>query len=163
VSSTVGVADAPLTAGTVTASGGVEGLTAGTASFTFTDANPIATPADFTASCTWGDGANTTGTVTGSGGGPYTVTCAGHTYAEEGLPHARLRVRTRRRRVRDRQREQRERCRGQFLGPAVAQEELAERRGRAGCVQGVRERPGHTGLRGGLEHRPGQQRTAPGG
>jgi hypothetical protein len=85
VKSTATVADALLTAGTLTASGGVEGSLAGHATFTFTDANPLATAADFTASCDWGDGSSpSSGTVTGSGSGPYSVDCGGHTYAEEG-------------------------------------------------------------------------------
>ena len=45
---TVSVGDAPLTAGTLTLTGGTEGVSPGTASFTFTDANPGATSADFT-------------------------------------------------------------------------------------------------------------------
>jgi hypothetical protein len=89
VTSPVTVTDAALTAGTLTATGGVEGVTAGTASFTFTDANPLATSADFTTGgggvvCDWGDGSTTSASVTGSGSGPYTATCASHTYAEEG-------------------------------------------------------------------------------
>ncbi len=84
VVSPVTVADAPLTAGPVTTTGGVEGVTPADASMTFTDGNPIATASDFTASCDWGDASTTTGTVTGSGGGPYTVSCASHVYAEEG-------------------------------------------------------------------------------
>src|SRR6185312_1633223 len=43
---TATVADAALTAGTLTLSGGVEGVSPGHASFTFTDANPFATTAD---------------------------------------------------------------------------------------------------------------------
>jgi hypothetical protein len=77
-------------AGTLTATGGVEGVTAATASFTFTDANPLATSADFSSGgggsvvCDWGDGTTTSASVSGSGTGPYTATCTGHTYAEEG-------------------------------------------------------------------------------
>jgi hypothetical protein len=85
VNSPVTVADAALTAGTLTLSGGVEGASPGSASFTFTDANPGATASDFTASCDWGDGSSpSSGSVSGSGSGPYTVDCGAHTYAEEG-------------------------------------------------------------------------------
>jgi hypothetical protein len=84
----VTVGDAPLTAGTLTLTGGTEGVSPGTASFTFTDANPGATSADFTvlpgsATISWGDSTTTTGTVSGSTGGPFTVT-GSHQYAEEG-------------------------------------------------------------------------------
>ena len=48
VQSPVTVADASLTAVSLTLSGGTEGVTPGTASFTFTDANPGATTADYT-------------------------------------------------------------------------------------------------------------------
>ncbi len=51
--------------------------------FTFTDANPFAPVADFTATIAWGDGATTAGIVSGPVGGPFTVT-GSHTYAEEG-------------------------------------------------------------------------------
>ena len=80
--STAHVADAALTAGTLTVTGGTEGVTAGTVSFAFTDANAGATTADFTASIDWGDSNTTSGTVTGSAG-TFTVT-GSHTYAEEG-------------------------------------------------------------------------------
>ena len=50
---------------------------------TFTDANPLATAADFTATINWGDGTTTTGTIVGSGTGPYTVNGV-HTYATAG-------------------------------------------------------------------------------
>jgi hypothetical protein len=89
VTAPVTVTDAPLTAGTLTATGGVEGVTAATASFSFTDGNPLATSADFTSGsggvvCDWGDGSTTSASVTGSGSGPYTAKCVTHTYAEEG-------------------------------------------------------------------------------
>jgi hypothetical protein len=84
VQSPVTVADAALTAGTLTATGGVEGSTASSASFAFTDANAGATTADFTATCDWGDGSTNSGTVTGSAGS-FSVDCgSSHTYAEEG-------------------------------------------------------------------------------
>jgi CSLREA domain-containing protein len=51
---------------------------------TFTDANPIATAADFAATTIdWGDGTSSAGTVTGPAGGPFTVSGA-HSYAEDG-------------------------------------------------------------------------------
>ena len=80
------VADAPLTAGTVTASGGVEGTTAATLSATFSDANLNAPASDFSGTINWGDGTAlasfTSGAVSG-GGGSFTVS-GSHTYAEEG-------------------------------------------------------------------------------
>jgi hypothetical protein len=83
----VTVTDAPLTAGTLTATGGVEGVTPGTASLTFTDGNPTATTADFASgvSCDWGDGTTTSGAVTDPVAGTFTASCTGgHIYAEEG-------------------------------------------------------------------------------
>jgi len=80
--STATVADAALTAGTLTLSTGVEGTTPVNASFSFTDANTGAPASDFTATCSWGDSSSSAGTVTGSGGN-YTVTCS-HIYDEEG-------------------------------------------------------------------------------
>jgi PKD repeat protein len=87
-SGTATVADAPLTAGTLTLSGGVEYVTPGTASFTFTDANPGATTADYTSgggstTINWGDTSTSAGTVTQTGPGAFTVS-GSHQYAEEG-------------------------------------------------------------------------------
>ena len=82
--STAIVADAALTAGTFTLVDGVEGVSPTTATFTFTDANPFATTADFTATFDWGDGTSSAGTVTGPPGGPFTVT-GSHVYTEEGF------------------------------------------------------------------------------
>src|SRR6202012_2138420 len=79
------IADAPLTAGTATVTGGVEGVTAATLSATFTDANTGATASDFSGTIAWGDGTTTTFTkaaVTGSNGN-FTVS-GSHLYAEEG-------------------------------------------------------------------------------
>src|SRR6185437_12294764 len=53
---TTTVADAPLTAGTVTVSDGVEGTTAATLNATFTDANQNAPASDFSGTINWGDG-----------------------------------------------------------------------------------------------------------
>jgi len=80
--STANVADAPLTAGALSLTGGTESSSATTASFTFTDANPGSTVADFTTTIRWGDLSSSAGTVSGSPGGPYTV-AGSHTYAEE--------------------------------------------------------------------------------
>ena len=78
---TASIADAPLTAGTVTVGGGVEGVTPATLSATFTDANPNGSPADFTATVNWGDGTQTTGVVTENAG---VFSVAGtHIYADE--------------------------------------------------------------------------------
>jgi hypothetical protein len=83
--STANVADAALTAGTLTlSSGAVEGGTPESATFTFTDANSFATSADFTSTCDWGDTTTSPGTVSGAGSGPYTVDCGSHQYTEEG-------------------------------------------------------------------------------
>ena len=89
-STTFSVADAPLTSGTLTASGGVEGVTPTTLSATFTDANAGAPTSDFSGTINWGDGTAgnpdittfTSSAVTGSDGS-YTVT-GSHQYAELG-------------------------------------------------------------------------------
>jgi len=49
----------------------------------FVDGTPVATTSNFTASISWGDGTNSAGTVTGSTGGPFTVSGT-HTYATAG-------------------------------------------------------------------------------
>jgi hypothetical protein len=81
--STAIVGDASLTPGALTLTGGVEGVSPGSASFQFTDANPFAPASDFTATITWGDGATSTGLVTGPTAGHFTV-FGNHQYAEEG-------------------------------------------------------------------------------
>jgi hypothetical protein len=53
---------------------------------TFTDTNSHAQAADFAATIDWGDGITTAGTVSGSAGGPFTVSGT-HTYAEDGTYH----------------------------------------------------------------------------
>ena len=78
------VAGSPLTAGTLTITTGVEGITPAALSFGFTDANPAATAADFTATIAWGDSTTSPGTVSAASGGGFTVD-ATHTYADEGL------------------------------------------------------------------------------
>jgi PKD repeat protein len=81
-SSTANVGDGALTAGTVTAGSGVEGVTATSLSATFSDANTAAPAGDSTATINWGDNTTSTGVVTGSGGS-YSVS-GSHQYAEEG-------------------------------------------------------------------------------
>jgi hypothetical protein len=84
------VADAPLAAGPFAAPTAVEGQPiTNFVAFQFTDANPFATAADFTATVVWGDGTSSTltaspganGQVVASGGG-FDVQVS-HTYAEE--------------------------------------------------------------------------------
>jgi len=48
-----------------------------------TDANPFATPSDFTATIQWGDGSSSAGTVSGPIGGPFAISGT-HTYAATG-------------------------------------------------------------------------------
>ena len=50
----------------------------------FTDANPGATTADFTATIDWGDATTSAGTVSGPTGGPFTVSGRPVRYREEG-------------------------------------------------------------------------------
>lgn len=50
---------------------------------TFTDPDPNAAAAEYSASVDWGDGSTTAGAVSGPGGGPFTVS-GSHTYADEG-------------------------------------------------------------------------------
>jgi hypothetical protein len=80
------VADAPLTPGTVSASGGVELTKATTLAATVTDANPAALAGDFSGSINWGDGTEgsvfDSSAVSGSAGN-YTVS-ASHQYTEQG-------------------------------------------------------------------------------
>ncbi|MCA1690076.1 MAG: hypothetical protein LC720_06470, partial [Actinobacteria bacterium] len=83
-SATATVADAPLAAVAVPA-GATEGAAFGATIATFTDANPNATLADFSATVAWGDGASGPATVTVDPGGVFAVS-AGHAYADPG-PH----------------------------------------------------------------------------
>ncbi|WP_426442478.1 DUF4347 domain-containing protein [Bradyrhizobium genosp. P] len=85
--STATVADAALTAGTVTVSGGVEGTAAATLSATFSDANANAPASDFSGTINWGDGQTSTFTssnVTANGNGTFKVSGLSHVYAEDG-------------------------------------------------------------------------------
>jgi PKD repeat protein len=50
---------------------------------TFTDPDPNATAAEYTAVIDWGDGSTSAGTVSGPTGGPFTVSGT-HTYSDEG-------------------------------------------------------------------------------
>lgn len=81
-STTAAVVDAPLSANGLTLSategGGFHGSVA-----TFTDANPSATAAEFTATILWGDGATSAGTITANADGSFAVR-GDHTYAEAG-------------------------------------------------------------------------------
>ena len=79
----VTVQDAPLTAGALTVSDAIEGVTASHLSFGFTDANPGAVAADYTTTINWGDGTSSAGTVATAPGGGFTLS-GSHTYAEEG-------------------------------------------------------------------------------
>src|SRR6185295_16969694 len=78
------VGDADLTGSNTATAGGTEGATDSSvlAGATFTDANPGDHTEDFTATIHWGDGQDSAGAVSYSGG-VYTVDGT-HTYAEEG-------------------------------------------------------------------------------
>ena len=81
ITGTATVADAALTAsGTPVSATEGNAVTATVA--TFTDANPLATTADFTATITWGDGTTSDGTIAEKNG-VFSVTGT-HTYAEDG-------------------------------------------------------------------------------
>ena len=80
---TATIADAPLTAGLIKA---LCSSVPCTVSFAFTDGNPGATVADFTATINWGDGTSSAGVVTASGGG-FLVT-GSHVYRDHGGGHA---------------------------------------------------------------------------
>jgi hypothetical protein len=77
------IADAALTAGLVKAPCASSPCTA---TFGFTDANPGATVADFTATINWGDGSTSAGVVTPAA--PGFVVTGSHTYAAAGGGHA---------------------------------------------------------------------------
>jgi hypothetical protein len=77
------VVDAPLTPGTVSASGGVQGVTPTALTATFTDGNTQASTSDFSGMINWGDGSTTPFTsinVTGTNGN-FTVS-GSHQYTE---------------------------------------------------------------------------------
>src|SRR5207302_9616440 len=77
------VGDAALTAGPPAVISGTEGSSVSGTVGSFSDANPGATAADFTATIQWGDGSSSAGVVSGPTGGPFTVS-GSHLYAEEG-------------------------------------------------------------------------------
>lgn len=81
VTSTAVVADAPLTA---TCTNKVSSQSFSGVVASFTDANPFATTADFTATINWGDGASSPGTVTANGTGGFDVNGT-HTYTSTGF------------------------------------------------------------------------------
>jgi hypothetical protein len=82
-SSTVNVADAALSAtGTTLAATEGQAFT-GMVVASFTDADPLGTATDYTATIDWGDGTTNTGTVASNGSGGFEVSGT-HTYAEEG-------------------------------------------------------------------------------
>ena len=86
-SGTTLIADAPLTAGNVTVTGGVEGVAAAALSASFTDANTGAAASDFSGTINWGDTTSTPFTsanVTANGNGSFTVSGINHLYAEDG-------------------------------------------------------------------------------
>ena len=89
VQGTAAVADSPLSL-TLQAPAPVEGIAlSGVTLATFTDADPAATAADFTATITWGDGSTATLTAVATAAGRIVADGAGfaiigsHTYAEE--------------------------------------------------------------------------------
>ncbi len=77
------VVDAPLTATAGSAVRGVEGAAVSGVLASFTDANPNARAAEFTAMIRWGDGQTSMGMITANTRGGFDVT-ATHTYADEG-------------------------------------------------------------------------------
>jgi hypothetical protein len=86
------VADAPLTALALTPASVFVGAPFNGAVATFTDADPGASPADFTATIDWGDGATTPGaTIAADAAGGFTVS-AGHTYGRAAMFPSRITV-----------------------------------------------------------------------
>jgi hypothetical protein len=80
--STATIADAGLSPSCATPT--VTGFSVSGSTATFTDAaSPSGTLSDFSATIHWGDGSSSAGTVSGSDGGPYTVS-GSHTYATTG-------------------------------------------------------------------------------
>jgi hypothetical protein len=76
------VADAPLSATGVPVSATAGAPFSGTVAM-FTDADPVGTTADYTATIVWGDGTNSAGTIGSAPGGGFTV-AGSHTYAASG-------------------------------------------------------------------------------
>jgi hypothetical protein len=85
VSGTATVADAPLTAGTLTTQAGVEGSVAAQLTATFTDGDTGNTdPTDYVATIGWGDGSASVGTVTANGAAGAWKVNGTHVYNDEG-------------------------------------------------------------------------------
>jgi uncharacterized repeat protein (TIGR01451 family) len=83
VRTTVGAGATRLVLGHGVDTGGTEGASFSGPVATFTDAAPTASPADYSAVVTWGDGASSAGTVVATGAGVFAIRGT-HTYAEEG-------------------------------------------------------------------------------
>jgi hypothetical protein len=81
--SAVAVNDAPLTLNTVTPPSALAQTAFSNVLATFSDANVSATPGDFTAAISWGDGTTSGGAVKALGGGAFEVLGV-HTYATPG-------------------------------------------------------------------------------
>jgi hypothetical protein len=81
-SGTVQVADAPLTV-SMSSLTPVEGPTPTLTVATFTDADPAGVAGDYIATINWGDNVTSTGAVSATSGGRFSVSGA-HTYADEG-------------------------------------------------------------------------------
>jgi hypothetical protein len=80
--SNAAITDAALTATAITFSA-AEGAAFSGVVASFTDANPLGTAGNFSATIAWGDGSSSAGTVSANSSGGFQVT-GGHTYAEEG-------------------------------------------------------------------------------
>jgi uncharacterized delta-60 repeat protein len=84
------VADAPLSATAVPLAGTTDGHSVGGVLANFTDGDPGAVAADYTATVTWGDGNSSVGAI-GSGSGGFTVS-ATNSYAREGTYTVTIRI-----------------------------------------------------------------------
>jgi len=82
VTSTATVADAPLTATPRTITP-IENTAFTSVVASFTDADPTGAAGEFSATISWGDGANSAGTITANGSGGFNVT-GSHTYSISG-------------------------------------------------------------------------------
>ena len=82
VSPTASVAEGDFLAGAIVLASPTEGANVTSAVAVISDTNAASTPGDFNAAIDWGDGTDSLGTITGSGGA-FTVT-GGHVYADEG-------------------------------------------------------------------------------
>jgi serine/threonine protein kinase len=91
LSGTLTVVPAPLSATGVNVSA-TAGAPFRAAVATFMNADPFGVPASYTATLSWGDGSASTGSISDSGGGTFTVTGA-HTYADAGNETIRVTIR----------------------------------------------------------------------